>query len=242
MTTSADLPSCVCAYRTQRWCGLDAHGSRADEVGSFAWSRGRRAPICGTGRSRGWKWGGWNWMAHARMSIRSRTDTRVCGGEYEGRGASAAGGPSTVTLMRRARLLHLQRPRVVHLECARRQRGTTQGPWRFRCTWAEGQGPKRVRRCYGVDVPAGGWVRVGPPALRPSSRSARSAPWRRGGSVRQDEGGAGDGKGEACASGRCRTTSGWRCGRVREGSRMKREGLCSVGATTQAIARRGRSA
>jgi hypothetical protein len=53
------------------------------------------------------------------------------------------------------------------------------------------------------------------------------------GSVRQDEGGAGDGKGEACASGRCRTPSGWRFGRVREGSRMKREGLRSVGATTQ---------
>jgi hypothetical protein len=69
MTTSADLLRCVCARRTQRWCGLDEHSSRADRVDSFALSRGRGAPVCGTGRSRGWKWGGWNWMARVRVSI-----------------------------------------------------------------------------------------------------------------------------------------------------------------------------
>ncbi|KAJ7877929.1 hypothetical protein B0H14DRAFT_1662569 [Mycena olivaceomarginata] len=124
--------------------------------------------------------------AHLRRGVRE---------SCRGPGVSAAGGPSTVLVMRRARLLRVQRPRVVHFECAHRQRGATQEPWRFRCAGAEGQGPKRVRRCYGVDVPAGegagGRVRVGPPALRPSSRSARrSAQWRRGANVRQDEGGA----------------------------------------------------
>jgi hypothetical protein len=132
--------------------------------------------------------GGTGWLVlvcpsahgHARLRRGVRESCR-------GPGVSAAGGPSTgtVLVMRRARLLRVQRPRVVHFECARRQRGATEEPWRFRCAGAEGQGPKRVRRCYGVDVPAGegagGRVRVGPPALRPSSRSARrSAQWRRG--------------------------------------------------------------
>ncbi|KAJ7933397.1 hypothetical protein B0H13DRAFT_1953255, partial [Mycena leptocephala] len=109
-------------------------------------------------------------------------------------------------------------------------------PWRFRCAGRKG---KEQDECGAAAVQMsqqeGGSA---PVLLLFAHRRGRRGGVRGGGEGQRAAGRVGDGKVEARASGRCRTTFGWRCGLVQEGSKMKREGLRSVGATTQAIVRR----
>ncbi|KAJ6564701.1 hypothetical protein B0H19DRAFT_81932 [Mycena capillaripes] len=171
-------------------------------------SRRRPAPVCRAGGSRGWEWGGWNWMARARVSVRPHV--RAC--------ASAAGKTRAVTRTR-----HISgREKVYSQPVCRPSRVCASVVWddtRAMAILVHGTGRARAKtsaalvRCRCTSRRGRGIVEVG----------EEGSPVEARGSVRQDERGAGMRKGRR-ASGRCRTTSEWRYGRIREGSKMKREG------------------